>query len=117
MREPDLFWFRTRQDLLEEWGYVPGIWHLVRRSPAFITVLALDARGQLLYGTTLRPRELTQTRLPLALIDLRLCNVIGPFAIEAVSRAGTLLRGRVRLPEDCTSTLYSAKRGSLHRAR
>jgi hypothetical protein len=92
MHKPDLFWFRTRQDLLEEWGYMPSVWHLVRRTAAFITVVALDAHGRPLRVTSQGPRELTATRVPLALIEPRLCDVVGPFSVEAVPSSDALLR-------------------------
>jgi hypothetical protein len=47
MNNPDLFWFRTRQGLLEEWGYIPGAWHLIRRSKVSITVLGVSAQDDL----------------------------------------------------------------------
>ena len=89
MHEPDLYWFRTRQDLLEEWGYVPTVWHLVRRSAVFITVIALDVRGKPLRSTSLRPRELSETRIPLSLVEPRLCDLIGPFTLEEVPSTET----------------------------
>jgi hypothetical protein len=96
MNQPNLYWFRTRQDLLEEWGYAPSVWHLVRRTNAFITVIALDVHGRPLRASPERPRELAETRAPLALIEKRMCEFVGPFTVEAVPQAETLSRQILR---------------------
>lgn len=92
MGEPDLYWFRTRQDLLEEWGYVQSVWHLVRRTAAFITVVALDVHGRPLRSGSQGTRQLSETRVPVALIERRMCDLVGPFTIEAVPCADVLSR-------------------------
>ena len=86
MQNPDLYWFRTRQELLEEWGYSPRVWHLVRRSSLSLTLIALDAHCHPRDVDQRDPREANGTRVPLALIDMRLCDVIGPFSIEGIPR-------------------------------
>ena len=42
---PQLFWFRTRQSLLEEWGYATGVWHLIRRTTLSMSILSLTGEG------------------------------------------------------------------------
>jgi hypothetical protein len=84
-----LFWFRTRQAILEEWGYTPGLWHLVRRSALSIAVVGITAEG--------RPRclpsgdlsEYPATRVALAILNAGECEFRGPFQ-----------RDRVPLPDE-----------------
>jgi hypothetical protein len=76
--ESDLFWFRTRDDLLEEWGYGIGRWHLVRKSLAFMTAISLDEHGVPLYAADGRLLEDPNTCIALALLDEGRNEFLGP---------------------------------------
>jgi hypothetical protein len=82
VNNPDLFWFRTRQGLLEEWGYIPGAWHLIRRSKISITVLGVSAQGRPVISPGGAVSELHATRVTLALIDGAQSELIGPYSAE-----------------------------------
>jgi|HubBroStandDraft_4_1064222.scaffolds.fasta_scaffold454066_1 hypothetical protein len=81
-----LFWFRTQDDLLEEWGYTPGFWHVVTRSDAFMTAIALDAQGNPARQSNGGLLLLPHTRVLLALVTETLCDFRGPFDCARVSR-------------------------------
>ncbi len=76
--ESDLFWFRTRDDLLEEWGYGIGRWHLVRKSRAFMTAISLDEHGVPLHGADGRLLENPASCIALALLDEDRNEFFGP---------------------------------------
>ena len=76
--ESDLFWFRTRDDLLVEWGYEVGRWHLVRRSRVFMTALALDAQCVPLRGPDGRLLEIPESCIAVALLDEDRNEFLGP---------------------------------------
>ena len=76
--ESDLFWFRTRDDLLEEWGYGIGRWHLVRKSRAFMTAISLDEHGVPLHAADGRLIENPATCITLALLDEDRNEFLGP---------------------------------------
>lgn len=76
--ESDLFWFRTRDDLLEEWGYGIGRWHLVRKSRAFMTAISLDEHGVPLHGADGRLLENPESCIALALLDEDRNEFFGP---------------------------------------
>jgi hypothetical protein len=83
--ESDLFWFRTRDDLLEEWGYGIGRWHLVRKSRAFMTAVSLDQQGVPLLGTDGRLLENPETCIALALLDEDRNEFLGPCDATALA--------------------------------
>lgn len=76
--ESDLFWFRTRDDLLEEWGYGIGRWHLVRKSRAFMTSIALDEQGLPLQRPDGRLLEIPESCIAVALLDEDRNEFLGP---------------------------------------
>jgi hypothetical protein len=76
--ESDLFWFRTRDDLLEEWGYGLGRWHLVRKSRAFMTAISLDEHGVPLHDSDGRLLENHETCIALMLLDEDRNEFLGP---------------------------------------
>jgi hypothetical protein len=76
--ESDLFWFRTRDDLLEEWGYGIGRWHLVRKSRAFMTAITLDEHGIAVHGADGRLVEIPESCIALALLDDDRNEFLGP---------------------------------------
>jgi hypothetical protein len=86
MVEMPLFWFRTEDDLLEEWGYTPGFWHVVTRSDAFMTAIGLDARGNPARHAKGGLLLLPHTRVLLALVSESLCEFRGPFDTARASR-------------------------------
>lgn len=88
MSEPSLFWFRTRQPLLEEWGYTVGLWHLVRRSRLSIVVIGISAEGRPRVLASGALSELPATRVPLVLLNSSDCEFLGPFAPEGLLAPG-----------------------------
>jgi hypothetical protein len=77
--DSDLFWFRTRDDLMVEWGYGIGLWHLVRKSRAFMTAIARDAQGVPLHRPDGRLVEIPESCIALALLDEERSEFLGPF--------------------------------------
>jgi hypothetical protein len=102
MNDAHLFWFRTRQSLLEEWGYTPGLWHLVSRSPLSMVIIGINAAGQPRYTPSGALSEHEDTRVPLAIVNTSECELLGPFTPD-----------RVPLPDE--SLLRRAQR--VHRSR
>jgi hypothetical protein len=82
----NLFWFRTRQSLLSEWGYLPGAWHLIKRTRISITVLGVNAQGRPVLAAGKTPHEIDATRVTLALIDVRQSDLVGPFTLDELPR-------------------------------
>ena len=82
MNNENLYWFRTRQSLLEEWGYIPGAWHLIRRSKISITVLGVTAQGRPVICPGGVVSEVNTTRVTLTLIDTAQCELVGPFSAD-----------------------------------
>lgn len=76
--ESDLFWFRTRDDLLVEWGYGVGRWHLVRKSRAFMTAIALDEQHVPLHRPDGRLLEIPESCVAVALLDEERNEFLGP---------------------------------------
>jgi hypothetical protein len=84
MNDPHLFWFRTRQSLLEEWGYIPGLWHLVSRSPLSMVIIGISAAGQPRYTPSGALSEHEETRVPLSILNAAECELLGPFGCDHV---------------------------------
>jgi hypothetical protein len=84
--EMPLFWFRTQDDLLEEWGYTPGFWHIVTRSDAFMTAIAVDSRGKPDRHAKGDLLLLPNTRVLLSQLTEALCEFRGPFDAARASR-------------------------------
>jgi hypothetical protein len=76
--ESDLFWFRTRDDLLAEWGYGVDRWQLVRKSRAFMTAIALDEQGIPIHRADGRLLEIPASCIALALLDEERNDFLGP---------------------------------------
>lgn len=86
MAEMPLLWFTTQDNLLEEWGYTPGFWHVVTRTNSFMTAIAVDSRGNPAHHATGALVLLPQTRVLLALVAETLCEFRGPFDSARASR-------------------------------
>jgi hypothetical protein len=84
MDDRSLFWFRTRQALLEEWGYTVGLWHLVRRSNLSIVVIGISADGKPRCTAAGQLSEQRETRVALAIVNPEECDFAGPFALDRV---------------------------------
>jgi hypothetical protein len=81
-----LFWFRTRDDLLEEWGYTPGLWHIVTRSDLFMTAIALNAQGDPAWDARGAVVLLPHTRVLRALVTESRSDFRGPFDCARAAR-------------------------------
>src|SRR5262245_39620479 len=84
MSDPHLFWFRTRQSLLEEWGYTPGLWHLVSRSQLSMVIIGITAAGQPRHTPSGALSEHEDTRVPLSIVSAGECDLFGPFGRDHV---------------------------------
>lgn len=78
MVKEQIFWFRTQQSLLEEWGYIRGVWHLVRRTPLSMTQLSLTREGEARVTATGELIPLPSSRVVLSIVDATACEQIGP---------------------------------------
>ena len=96
MEDRALFWFRTRQALLEEWGYTVGLWHLVRRSDLSIMIIGITADGQPRRTAAGRLSERGDTRVALALLNPEECDFAGPFPLDRVPVPSESLVRRAR---------------------
>jgi hypothetical protein len=100
--ESDLFWFRTRDDLLLEWGYDINRWYLVRKSRAFMTAIALDEQGVPLHRPDGRPIEIPESCIALALLDEERNEFLGPCDPCALASPALAAAGSGALPLTAT---------------
>lgn len=96
MQESTVFWFTTRDDLLEEWGYMPGMWYLVTRSPTFMTAVAVDSHGNPSLDANGDLCQLQHTRVLLAWVSETTCEFLGPIDPTAARRQANAFAGLKR---------------------